>query len=113
MSYKEYTSSKVDWYLPLQRTNGFPLDRTDMFASYDDAVAYAKGDGTDSRKLGKTSYVGQLITVFENDTVTVFKINADRKIEPVSGTILSKSEYDNMKELGKLIDGMVYYTYED
>lgn len=111
-SYKEYTTEKVDWYLPLQRTNGFPLDRTDLFSSYEDAVKYAKGDASDSRKLGKTSYIGQIITVFENNEVMVFKINHDRTLEPLHGKTLSKDEYNALKQAGKLIDGMIYYTYE-
>lgn len=57
-SYVENVKGKVDWMLPNQRTGKFPLDRSDLFSSYDDAVKYAKGDGSDSRQLGKTSYVG-------------------------------------------------------
>ena len=35
-----------------------------MFRSYEDALLYAKGDGSDSRGLGATSYIGQTITVW-------------------------------------------------
>ena len=62
--YTEKFTSKLDWAMPFQRTGDFPLDRTSMFSSYADALAYAKRDGTDSRQLGGTSYVGQPITVY-------------------------------------------------
>ena len=75
--------SKLDWAMSFQRTGTFPLDRSSMFASLADAQKYAKGDGSDSRALGGTSYVGQVISVYENDVVTVYKINADRSLGEV------------------------------
>ena len=84
-NYIENFNSKLDWAMPFQRTGKFPLDRTSMFDSYEDAVKYAAGaPATDSRGLGGSSYVGQLIVVFENDVVTVYKINADRNIEALT-----------------------------
>lgn len=74
---------KLDWALAFQRTGKFPLDRSSMFESYADAVLYAAGAGDDSRALGGSSYVGQIITVYENDVVTVYKINADRTLGEV------------------------------
>jgi len=56
--------SKLDWALEFNRTGKFPLDRSSMFGSYADALAYAKQDGSDSRKIGGTSYVGQIVSVF-------------------------------------------------
>lgn len=55
---------KLDWALEFNRTGKFPLDRSSMFGSYADALAYAKQDGSDTRKIGGTSYVGQIISVF-------------------------------------------------
>lgn len=84
-NYVESFASKLDWAMPFQRTGKFPLDRTDLFASYADAVKYAAGNTADpdTRALCGTSYVGQIITVFEDDVVTVYKINADRTLEQV------------------------------
>ena len=65
--YQEAFTGKLDWAMPFQRSGGFPLDRSSMFESYADALAYAKQDLTDSRKLGATAYVGQLIVVYGND----------------------------------------------
>ena len=83
--YTENFKTKLDWQMPFQRTGGFPLDRSTMFSSYADAVLYAAGDKTnpDSRGLCGTSYIGQVITVYEADVVTVYKIAADRTLSEV------------------------------
>lgn len=64
MAYIENFASKLDWSMPFQRTGKFPLDRTSIFESYADALAYAKQDSSDKRALGGTSYVGQIIAVY-------------------------------------------------
>jgi hypothetical protein len=92
-SYIESYKSSMDWGNTFIRTGNFPLDRSSIFDSYEDAVKYAQGDGSDKRKLGKTSYIGQIITVYENDIVTVYKINGNRELEEVGGNI-----NDNFKE---------------
>ena len=58
-------ASKLDWAFPFERKGQFPLDRSALFSSLTDAQAYATGEAADSRKLGGTSYVGQIITVYE------------------------------------------------
>lgn len=99
MSYTENFNSKLDWAMPFQRTGKFPLDRTQLFSSYADAVAYAKGDGSDSRKLGGTSYVGQIIVVIENGQVLAYKIDADRTISSLnSDTTASDKTYTHYQD---------------
>ena len=98
-NYVESFASKLDWAMPFQRTGKFPLDRTDLFSSYADAVKYAAGNTADpdSRALCGTSYVGQIITVFEDDTVTVYKIAADRTLESIRGVYtLPKATADTL-----------------
>lgn len=70
-SYEEIFASKLDWAMPFQRTGAFPIDRSSMFDSYEDALAYARQDGSDLRKLGGTSYIGQIVTVYGKDAGTV------------------------------------------
>ena len=54
----------LQWSNSLERMGGrWPLDRTQMHVSYDEAVKYAKGDASDARKLGGTAYIGQIIVV--------------------------------------------------
>lgn len=61
---------------PFQRVFSIPLDVSTIFDSEEDAEKYALGDGSDKRKLGKTAYLGQIISVVdaENATVKVFQI---------------------------------------
>ncbi len=75
--------SKLDWAMPFQRTGAFPLDRSSVFSSYADAVKYAAGAGDDERGLGGTSYVGQTISVYNNGSVTLYIIEADRSLKEV------------------------------
>ncbi len=70
-------TSKLDWAFPFERKGQFPLDRSAVFSSLEDATKYAIGDGTDERKLGGTSYVGQVISVYE----AAVEANADEGIE--------------------------------
>ncbi len=76
-------TSKLDWAMPFQRTGAFPLDRSSVFSSYADAVKYAAGAGDDERGLGGTSYVGQTIAVYDNGSVTLYIIEADRSLKEV------------------------------
>ena len=64
MGYIENIKSIMQWGNSFERQGNFPLDRTDLHISYEDAVLYAKGDASDSRKLGKLAYIGQTITVW-------------------------------------------------
>lgn len=75
--------SKLDWAMPFQRTGAFPLDRSSVFSSYADAVKYAAGAGEDERGLGGTSYVGQTISVYNDGSVTLYIIEADRSLKEV------------------------------
>lgn len=83
MAYIETFSSKMDWANTLVRTGNFPIDRSSIFSSYDDAVEYAKGTATDSRGLGATSYIGQIITVYDNVKVKAYIINEKRELEAI------------------------------
>lgn len=69
-------TSKLDWAFPFQRTGAFPIDRSAVFSSLEDAQAYATGDGSDERELGGTSYVGQIISVYEINEEDIASVNA-------------------------------------
>ena len=97
-SYVEEFKTKVGQPAVFQRLNSTPLDRSSMFSSYTDAEEYAKGEYIapgestpaphDSRKLATMSYIGQIITVYENDTVTSYQIDFDRTLKSLgSGTV--------------------------
>lgn len=82
-NYNETYKSQMDWQNVFVRTGSFPLDRSSIFGSYKDAEKYAMGDGSDSRGLGKTSYIGQFIAVYENGVVDIYQITEERKIRKV------------------------------
>lgn len=93
--YIENLESKLDLNNTFQRVFPQPIDRSSIFGSLEDAQNYAKGDGTDERKLGGTSYVGQIITVYENNEIDVYKINYLRDLEPLGegkGVIIVNNE---------------------
>lgn len=71
MGYIENINSILKWGNSFQRQFDFPLDRSSLHSSYEDAVAYAKGDGSDERGLGKESYIGQIITVWGPNEMNV------------------------------------------
>ena len=108
-------TSKLDWAFPFQRTGAFPLDRSSLFSSLDDALAYSSGVANDERKLGGTSYVGQPISVYDAaaNAVTLYIINPDRTLKEVGSSPLG----DNLSI--EIVDGKVqlkdfgigYYAY--
>lgn len=87
-NYTENFKNKLDWAMPFQRTGAFPLDRTDLFSTYADAELYAQG-GADSRGLSGTSYVGQIIVVYENDAVAAYIIDPTRNLIKLASTTAS------------------------
>ena len=105
-NYIESFKSKMDWGNTFVRTGAFPLDRSSMFSSYEDAAAYAKGDGSDSRGLGRTAYVGQVISVYENGKVSVYKINEDRSLEGIGSGNSSLTSFT-------VVDGKIAEATED
>lgn len=93
--YEESFLSKMSFSNVLERAYDVPLDRSSIFDSYDDAVKYAKGDGSDKRKLGKTSYIGQIITVYSENGVKTYQINHERNIEELgNGTFVAETEQE-------------------
>ena len=69
-----YAQSAMLWSNCLKRNGAFPLDRTDLFDSYTDALLYAGGEiaptekdgksNVDKRGLKNLAYIGQKITVY-------------------------------------------------
>lgn len=101
-------SSMTSLGVVYKRLNPNPLDASTIFWSLADATAYAKGDGSDERKLGATSYVGQIITVYEKGAVNVYKIEEDRSLASVGGTeTLEVDYYENLADLTKLKVGQL------
>lgn len=80
---KNIIKSQIDLNNTFQRLFAQPIDRSSLFSSYQDAYDYAQGDGRDTRQLGGTAYVGQIITVYENDEISVYKIIPNQRIKRI------------------------------
>lgn len=101
-------SSMKSFGLVYKRLDPNPIDASSIFSSYEDALKYAEGKGDDERKLGATSYVGQIITVYEKGSVNVYKIEEDRSLASVGGTeTLEVNYYEDLAELTKLKIGQL------
>lgn len=108
-------TSKLDWAFAFQRTGAFPLDRSSLFSSLADAEAYAKGDKTDERELGGSSYVGQPVSIYdaESNTVSLYIIEADRTLKEVGSAPLGDNvSIEIVNDKVQLKDfGINYYAY--
>jgi hypothetical protein len=86
----------------------------------DDAIAYAKGDGSDERGLGGASYAGQVISVYDADSnsVDLYVIDADRSLKGF-GSASVDIDVDNVSienrdgKIGINNFGKQYYAYDE
>lgn len=107
-------TSKVDWAFPFQRTGPFPLDRSSVFSSVEDAQKYASG-AADERQLSGSSYVGQIISVYtiENEVPTVgaYIISPARTLMKLAATTASGDLSGDIIRLEQLINGKASTEY--
>ena len=84
-SYEEISQTFLGASNPFARGTKEPLDRTAMFSSVSDARKYAAGNrrDPDSRRLYTKAYVGQLLTVYENGVITLWKIEENKTITQI------------------------------
>lgn len=107
-------TSKVDWAFPFQRTGPFPLDRSSVFSSLEDAQNYASG-AADERQLSGSSYIGQIVSVYttENETPTVgaYIIGPTRTLMKLAATTASGDLSGDIVRLEQLINGKASTDY--
>ena len=77
---KEY-GNILGLHYPFARNENFPLDADSLFESYEEALSYARGGVNGS----ETSYLGQIISVVEEDAsgntnVQVYKVVVEGKM---------------------------------
>lgn len=73
---------------PFRRVDPFPIDISCIFTSLDDAVKYVRRDNTDSRRIGGSAYLGQIISVVEEDA------SANTVVQVYKIISLGKDEYE-------------------
>lgn len=109
-------TSKVDWAFPFQRTGPFPLDRSSVFSSLEDAQKYA-GGAADERQLSGSSYVGQIISVYETvedvSTVSAYIISPARTLMKLAATTATGDISQDIIRLEGLIDEKASTEYVD
>lgn len=74
--------NSVDYQLQVARQYGAPLDKTEVFTTYEDAVAYARGG---------IAYAGQLISVVNGEAVNIYKIMNDRTLVAMDAKSITMS----------------------
>lgn len=99
-------TSKLDWAFPFQRTGAFPLDRSVLFSSLEDAKKYAVGDGSDERALGGTSYVGQIISVLDSEEVSAYVITKARGLMKLAATTATGDIAQDVADLQGKLDAL-------
>lgn len=95
----KFASTGTPYVNPFKRMGAFPLDRTELFDSLEDAKKYAKGEN-DKRSLSGTSYPGQIISVVSNGSVIPYQIQSDGSLKSLlsdADTVLSNpwETYEN------------------
>ena len=106
-------TSKVDWAFPFQRTGPFPIDRSSVFSSLSDAEKYANGLD-DERKLGGTSYIGQIVSVYEageTPMVSAYIIGPTRTLLKLAATTATGDISQDIIRLEGLISGKASTEY--
>lgn len=112
-SYQKITNV-LDFAVSFAPSGAFPLDSRSMFGSYAAAEAAAKT----AENAGSTNtvyYFGQILTVFENDVVTHYSIQADKSLKEVGKSIIGDNKTVVIKDsvVGLKSFGEEYYAYKE
>ena len=100
-SYTPITNT-LEFPVAYKPIGAFPLDARSMFGSYASAVAAAA-----TAELPGSSesiyYIGQTLTVFENDEVKTYNIQADKTLKEVGSTVLADGKTIEVGDDGALV----------
>ena len=99
---------KVDFMVALEPASAFPLDGRTYFESKEAAEAAAAS----AEAVGSTNtkyYYGMILTVCENENVSVWTIMPDKTLARVSLSVtLSEDAYRELESSGSLKSGVFY-----
>lgn len=111
-SYEKITNI-LDYAVALSPSAAFPLDARSMFGSYE-AAAAAAATAENAGSTNTVYYIGQQLTVFENDVVATYLIQPDRTLKAVGAEVVGDNKTitigDN-GEIGLKSFGKEYYKY--
>ena len=77
--------ARWDVGVSINRSNSLPLDANSIFESYEIASTYASKNKEAIAALGllDNAYIGQILTVVENNAVKIYVIDNNQKLQPV------------------------------
>ena len=112
-SYVPVTNT-LNFAVALKPTSAFPLDPRTMFGSYS-AAAAAAATAVNAGSSESIYYIGQRLTVFENDVVTHFTIEPDKTLKPDGSVVATddKTIVLNGEKLSLKDFGVQYYAYHE
>lgn len=113
-SYTPITNT-LDFSVAFKPTSAFPLDARSMFGSYESAVA-AAATAENAGSSNTIYYIGQQLTVFENDIVSTYLIQPDKSLKAVGAAVVGDDKTIAVGEDGTLSlknFGVKYYKYND
>ena len=77
--------ARWDVGVSINRSNSLPLDANSIFESYEIASTYASKNKEAITALGllDNAYIGQILTVVENDAVKIYVIDNNQQLQPI------------------------------
>lgn len=118
MAYEQVITKEMEWKVPFKRDNAFPLDRSSIFTSKEEAENYIRATAEAPHSKG-VPYIGQTIAVSYIDEETseeyldIYKVTKTGDGATMSPIIdLGESlYYDNNNKLGiKIVDTKTSYN---
>lgn len=92
---------KLDFSVSFNRTSAFPIDAKSYFESYESAVA-AAATAEAAGSASTTYYYGQVISVVEGSTATLYTIQPDKTLAKVGADITFNENVFTKDSAGKL-----------
>lgn len=111
-SYTDITNT-LNFSVSFKPTSAFPLDARSMFGSYA-AAAAAAATAVNAGGSESIYYIGQQITVFENDIVSTYLIQPNGTLKAVGAEVISDNSSITIGEdgtIGIANFGKKYYKY--
>lgn len=113
-SYTDITNT-LNFSVSFKPTSAFPLDARSMFGSYQ-AAAAAAATAVNAGSSDSIYYIGQQLTVFENDVVSTYLIQPDKTLKAIGANVISDNASISIGEDGTIAIsnfGKRYYKYND
>lgn len=115
MASYEKIKNTLNFAVSFNPSSAFPIDARSMFGKYTDAVA-AAATAENAGSSNTQYYIGQILTVFENDVVAHYSIQADKTLKAVGAAVIGDDKtitVDGSGKIGIKNFGVRYYKYNN